>query len=86
VASFCPWALRHRQISNDKTYGYSDSKLRIIGHGVFDSISLDFIRRPEEIGVQLTEGMMMDPEASVSSLVFPLDALPSGRTTGFKDH
>jgi hypothetical protein len=27
-------------------------------------------RRPEEIGVQLTEGMMMDPEASVSSLVF----------------
>jgi 5-methyltetrahydrofolate--homocysteine methyltransferase len=26
--------------------------------------------RPEEIGVQLTEGMMMDPEASVSALVF----------------
>ncbi|HXN22653.1 MAG TPA: methionine synthase [Candidatus Dormibacteraeota bacterium] len=25
--------------------------------------------RPEEIGVQLTEGMMMDPEASVSALV-----------------
>jgi 5-methyltetrahydrofolate--homocysteine methyltransferase len=25
---------------------------------------------PEEIGVQLTEGMMMDPEASVSALVF----------------
>jgi 5-methyltetrahydrofolate--homocysteine methyltransferase len=26
--------------------------------------------RPEEIGMQLTEGMMMDPEASVSALVF----------------
>ena len=25
---------------------------------------------PEDIGVQLTEGMMMDPEASVSALVF----------------
>jgi 5-methyltetrahydrofolate--homocysteine methyltransferase len=25
---------------------------------------------PEEIGVQLTEGFMMDPEASVSALVF----------------
>jgi 5-methyltetrahydrofolate--homocysteine methyltransferase len=26
--------------------------------------------RPEDIGVRLTEGMMMDPEASVSALVF----------------
>jgi 5-methyltetrahydrofolate--homocysteine methyltransferase len=26
--------------------------------------------RPEEIGVRLTEGMMMEPEASVSALVF----------------
>ena len=26
--------------------------------------------KPEEIGVELTEGMMMDPEASVSALVF----------------
>ena len=26
--------------------------------------------RPEEIGVRLTDGMMMDPEASVSALVF----------------
>ncbi|MBI3662384.1 MAG: methionine synthase [Acidobacteria bacterium] len=26
--------------------------------------------RPEEIGVRLTEGMMMDPEASVSAMVF----------------
>jgi len=28
------------------------------------------ILRPEEIGVELTEGFMMDPEASVSALVF----------------
>jgi 5-methyltetrahydrofolate--homocysteine methyltransferase len=26
--------------------------------------------RPEEIGVQLTDGCMMEPEASVSALVF----------------
>ena len=26
--------------------------------------------RPEEIGVLLTEGFMMDPEASVSALAF----------------
>jgi len=26
--------------------------------------------RPEEIGVELTDGYMMDPEASVSALVF----------------
>ena len=26
--------------------------------------------RPEDIGVELTEGMMMEPEASVSALVF----------------
>ena len=26
--------------------------------------------QPEEIGVQLTDGMMMEPEASVSALVF----------------
>ena len=26
--------------------------------------------RPEEIGVRLTDGLMMDPEASVSALVF----------------
>jgi 5-methyltetrahydrofolate--homocysteine methyltransferase len=26
--------------------------------------------KPEEIGVNLTEGFMMDPEASVSALVF----------------
>jgi 5-methyltetrahydrofolate--homocysteine methyltransferase len=32
--------------------------------GLFDLL------KPEDIGVQLTEGFMMDPEASVSALVF----------------
>ena len=35
-----------------------------------DQTGLWRLLKPEEIGVQLTEGMMMDPEASVSALVF----------------
>jgi 5-methyltetrahydrofolate--homocysteine methyltransferase len=35
-----------------------------------DQAPLWKLLRPEEIGVELTEGMMMDPEASVSALVF----------------
>ncbi len=35
-----------------------------------DQQALWKLLRPEDIGVQLTEGMMMDPEASVSALVF----------------
>jgi 5-methyltetrahydrofolate--homocysteine methyltransferase len=35
-----------------------------------DQTGLWKLLRPEDIGVQLTEGMMMDPEASVSALVF----------------
>jgi 5-methyltetrahydrofolate--homocysteine methyltransferase len=35
-----------------------------------DQAGLWKLLRPEEIGVQLTEGMMMDPEATVSALVF----------------
>ena len=35
-----------------------------------DQAGLWSLLRPEEIGVHLTEGMMMDPEASVSALVF----------------
>jgi 5-methyltetrahydrofolate--homocysteine methyltransferase len=35
-----------------------------------DQQGLWMLLRPEEIGVRLTEGMMMDPEASVSALVF----------------
>jgi 5-methyltetrahydrofolate--homocysteine methyltransferase len=35
-----------------------------------DQAKLFSLLRPEDIGVQLTEGFMMDPEASVSALVF----------------
>jgi 5-methyltetrahydrofolate--homocysteine methyltransferase len=35
-----------------------------------DQVGLWQLLRPEEIGLQLTEGFMMDPEASVSALVF----------------
>jgi len=35
-----------------------------------DQKGLFALLKPEEIGVQLTEGFMMDPEASVSALVF----------------
>jgi 5-methyltetrahydrofolate--homocysteine methyltransferase len=35
-----------------------------------DQAPLWKLLQPEEIGVQLTEGMMMDPEASVSALAF----------------
>jgi 5-methyltetrahydrofolate--homocysteine methyltransferase len=35
-----------------------------------DQAALWKLLHPEEIGVELTEGMMMDPEASVSALVF----------------
>src|SRR5579859_7976374 len=35
-----------------------------------DQAGLWKLLQPEQIGVQLTEGMMMDPEASVSALVF----------------
>jgi len=35
-----------------------------------DQAGIWTLLRPEEIGVQLTEGFMMDPEASVSALIF----------------
>jgi 5-methyltetrahydrofolate--homocysteine methyltransferase len=35
-----------------------------------DQVGLWQLLKPEEIGVQLTEGFMMDPEASVSALVY----------------
>jgi 5-methyltetrahydrofolate--homocysteine methyltransferase len=35
-----------------------------------DQVGLFQLLRPEDIGVHLTEGMMMEPEASVSALVF----------------
>jgi len=35
-----------------------------------DQVTLWRLLEPEQIGIQLTEGYMMDPEASVSALVF----------------
>ena len=35
-----------------------------------DQAQLFALMKPEDIGVQLTEGFMMDPEASVSAMVF----------------
>jgi 5-methyltetrahydrofolate--homocysteine methyltransferase len=35
-----------------------------------DQVKLWRLLRPEDIGVQLTEGFMMEPEASVSAVVF----------------
>jgi 5-methyltetrahydrofolate--homocysteine methyltransferase len=35
-----------------------------------DQTGIFKLLRPEEIGVNLTEGFMMEPEASVSALVF----------------
>jgi 5-methyltetrahydrofolate--homocysteine methyltransferase len=35
-----------------------------------DQAAIFDLLRPEEIGVRLTDGMMMDPEASVSAIVF----------------
>jgi 5-methyltetrahydrofolate--homocysteine methyltransferase len=35
-----------------------------------DQAGLWELLRPEDIGVELTEGMMMEPEASVSAMVF----------------
>ena len=35
-----------------------------------DQAGIFKLLRPEEIGVNLTEGFMMEPEASVSALVF----------------
>jgi 5-methyltetrahydrofolate--homocysteine methyltransferase len=35
-----------------------------------DQATLWRVLQPEQIGIQLTEGFMMDPEASVSALVF----------------
>jgi len=35
-----------------------------------DQAKLFRLLKPEDIGIQLTEGFMMDPEASVSAMVF----------------
>jgi len=47
----------------------SRSKRRTSGN-LEDQQGLWKLLHPKEIGVHLTDGMMMDPEASVSALVF----------------
>jgi 5-methyltetrahydrofolate--homocysteine methyltransferase len=46
------------------SFGYPACQNLEDQQGIWDLI------RPEEIGVELTDGFMMDPEASVSALVF----------------
>ena len=47
------------------SFGYAACPELADQEGLFKLIS------PEEIGIELTEGYMMDPEASVSAIVFP---------------
>ena len=61
-------AMRERFISHYRgkrySFGYPACPNLEDQKGLFDLL------KPEDIGVQLTEGFMMDPEASVSALVF----------------
>ncbi len=61
-------AMRERFVSHYRgrrySFGYPACPNLEDQKGLFDLL------KPEEIGVQLTEGFMMDPEASVSALVF----------------
>jgi len=61
-------AMRERFVSHYRgrrySFGYPACPNLDDQRGLFDLL------RPEEIGVQLTDGFMMDPEASVSALVF----------------
>jgi 5-methyltetrahydrofolate--homocysteine methyltransferase len=59
------------QQSFTSRYGW---KLYSSGHptcpNLEDQAGIWKLLKPDEIGAQLTEGFMMDPEASVSALVF----------------
>jgi hypothetical protein len=54
-----------RHLRKRCSFGYS------AGPSLDDQAGIWKLLRPEEIVVQLTGGSMMDPEASVSALVFP---------------
>ena len=43
---------------------------RAVARLLADQATLWRVLQPERIGIRLTEGFMMDPEASVSALVF----------------
>ena len=59
---------------NDRLRGHYRGKRYSFGYpacpDLDEQATLFRLLRPEEIGVHLTEGFMMDPEASVSALVF----------------
>ncbi|MEO6462621.1 MAG: vitamin B12 dependent-methionine synthase activation domain-containing protein, partial [Candidatus Eisenbacteria bacterium] len=59
---------------NDRLRGHYRGKRYSFGYPacpeLADQATLFRLLQPEEIGVELTEGFMMDPEASVSALVF----------------
>jgi 5-methyltetrahydrofolate--homocysteine methyltransferase len=59
---------------NDRLRGQYRGKRYSFGYpacpDLADQATLFALLRPEEIGVELTDGFMMDPEASVSALVF----------------
>jgi 5-methyltetrahydrofolate--homocysteine methyltransferase len=61
-------AMRERFVSHYRgrrySFGYPACPNLADQKGLFDLL------KPEDIGVELTEGFMMDPEASVSALVF----------------
>jgi len=61
-------AMRERFVSHYRgkrySFGYPACPNLEDQKGLFDLL------KPEDIGVQLTEGFMMDPEASVSALAF----------------
>jgi 5-methyltetrahydrofolate--homocysteine methyltransferase len=56
------WTSRYR--GNRYSFGYGACP------NMEDQLGLFKLLRPEEIGVTLTEGFMMEPEAAVSALVF----------------
>lgn len=59
-------AQKHQAQYQGKRYSFGYPACPVIE----DQKALFELLRPEEIGVQLTEGSMMDPEASVSAMVF----------------
>jgi hypothetical protein len=69
IATHCP---RHSPIRRDdhgaEVYFTLSREALRLGYPACPNLEGKLLR-PEEIGVQLTEGFMMDPEASVSALV-----------------
>ncbi len=65
-----PAELTMKQLYNAEYHGIRVSFGYPACPEISDQAKLFALLQPEQIGVQLTEGFMMDPEASVSALVF----------------